>query len=86
MGDENRSNNSTENNFFKEYTTVNDLMSLYGMSRATVIKWAKSDPKVRHLQEGTFLRIHKKDFSDMIERKVAESMKKAHGDNYEKEV
>lgn len=56
------------------YTTVKFLTEKYCLSRTTVIKWAKEDPQVRYFQEGKFLRIHRQDFEDMIERKVNASM------------
>lgn len=61
----------------KKFTTVTDLMEAYSLSRATILRWIKSeDAHIRYFQDEKFLRVNLQDFEDYINRRVEESMKK----------
>lgn len=64
-----------ENDFDAEYVSVSDLMKMYRVSRATVIRWIKNeDSKVRYFKDTNYIRVNLKDFKDMIDRRVASTM------------
>lgn len=61
----------------KKFTTVTDLMETYSLSRATILRWIKSeDAHIRYFQDEKFLRVHLQDFEDYINRRIEESMNK----------